>query len=297
MAGFIKIYRDILDWEWWSDIKTYRVFTYMLLKANWTDGKFKGIDVPKGSFVTSLDKLAYETSLSVNEVRTAIKHLIKTDEITSESHGKFTIFTVKNYCQYQDDNKQNPDKAQTENKQNIDKEQENIKQIIDEAQEDIKQITNKTQEDNKQNPDKAQTDNRQITTIEEYKKYNNKKNNITMCIADADALFDRVWILYPLKKGKGRVSDAAKKRIAAIGYDEMARAIERYKIYVDSVDYLHYQNGSTFFNSGYIDYLDANYSDTVANTPKHSSQKNNQFGQMIQQDYDIEQLEQMLEES
>ena len=163
MAGFIKIYRDILDWEWWSDIKTYRVFTYMLLKANWTDGKFKGIDVPKGSFVTSLDKLAYETSLSVNEVRTAIKHLIKTDEITSESHGKFTIFTVKNYCQYQDDNKQNPDKAQTENKQNIDKEQENIKQIIDEAQEDIKQITNKTQEDNKQNPDKAQTDNRQIT--------------------------------------------------------------------------------------------------------------------------------------
>ena len=286
MAGFIKIYRDILDWEWWSDIKTYRVFTYMLLKANWTDGKFKGIDVPKGSFVTSLDKLAYETSLSVNEVRTAIKHLIKTDEITSESHGKFTIFTVKNYCQYQDDNKQNPDKAQTENKQNIDKEQENIKQI-----------TNKTQEDNKQNPDKAQTDNRQITTIEEYKKYNNKKNNITMCIADADALFDRVWILYPLKKGKGRVSDAAKKRIAAIGYDEMARAIERYKKYVDSVDYLHYQNGSTFFNSGYIDYLDANYSDTVANTPKHSSQKNNQFGQMIQQDYDIEQLEQMLEES
>ena len=297
MAGFIKIYRDILDWEWWSDIKTYRVFTYMLLKANWTDGKFKGIDVPKGSFVTSLDKLAYETSLSVNEVRTAIKHLIKTDEITSESHGKFTIFTVKNYCQYQDDNKQNPDKAQTENKQNIDKEQENIKQIIDEAQEDIKQITNKTQEDNKQNPDKAQTDNRQITTIEEYKKYNNKKNNITMCIADADALFDRVWILYPLKKGKGRVSDAAKKRIAAIGYDVMARAIERYKKYVDSVDYLHYQNGSTFFNSGYIDYLDANYSDTVANTPKHSSQKNNQFGQMIQQDYDIEQLEQMLEES
>ena len=286
MAGFIKIYRDILDWEWLSDIKTYRVFTYMLIKANWTDGKFKGIDVPKGSFVTSLDKLAYETSLSVNEVRTAIKHLIKTDEITSESHGKFTIFTVKNYCQYQDDNKQNPDKAQTENKQNIDKEQENIKQI-----------TNKTQEDNKQNPDKAQTDNRQITTIEEYKKYNNKKNNITMCIADADALFDRVWILYPLKKGKGRVSDAAKKRIAAIGYDEMARAIERYKKYVDSVDYLHYQNGSTFFNSGYIDYLDANYSDTVANTPKHSSQKNNQFGQMIQQDYDIEQLEQMLEES
>ncbi len=126
---------------------------------------------------------------------------------------------------------------------------------------------------------------------------NSRVKNNTMCIADANALFERVWKLYPLKKGKGKISDAAKKRIAAIGYDEMARAIERYKKYVDSVDYLHYQNGSTFFNSGYIDYLDANYSDTVANTPKQSNQKNNQFGKMMQQDYNIEQLEQMLEES
>ncbi len=126
---------------------------------------------------------------------------------------------------------------------------------------------------------------------------NSRVKNNTMCIADANALFERVWKLYPLKKGKGKISDAAKKRIAAIGYDEMARAIERYKKYVDNVDYLHYQNGSTFFNSGYIDYLDANYSDTVANTPKQSNQKNNQFGKMMQQDYNIEQLEQMLEES
>ena len=124
---------------------------------------------------------------------------------------------------------------------------------------------------------------------------NSRVKNNTMCIADANALFERVWKLYPLKKGKGKISDAAKKRIAAIDYNEMARAIERYKKYVDSVDYLHYQNGSTFFNSGYIDYLDANY--TVANTPKQSNQKNNQFGKMMQQDYDIEQLEQMLEES
>lgn len=124
---------------------------------------------------------------------------------------------------------------------------------------------------------------------------NSRVKNNTMCIDDANALFERVWKLYPLKKGKGKISDAAKKRIAAIDYNEMARAIERYKKYVDSVDYLHYQNGSTFFNSGYIDYLDANY--TVANTPKQSNQKNNQFGKMMQQDYDIEQLEQMLEES
>lgn len=88
-----------------------------------------------------------------------------------------------------------------------------------------------------------------------------KENKNTMCKADADALFERLWALYPLKKGKGSVSDAQKMRLLEIGYDEMARAIERYKKYVDSIDYLHYKNGSTFFNSGYIDYLDRNYED------------------------------------
>ena len=87
----------------------------------------------------------------------------------------------------------------------------------------------------------------------------NNKN--TLCKADALALFERLWKLYPVKKGKGNVSDTQKIKLLKIGYDEMKRAIERYKRYVESVDYLHYKNGSTFFNSGYVDYLDKNYQD------------------------------------
>lgn len=78
---------------------------------------------------------------------------------------------------------------------------------------------------------------------------------------EANELFDRLWSLYPLKKGKASVSDTQKLKLLDIGYEEMERATERYKQYVDSVDYLHYKNGSTFFNSGYIDYLDENYVD------------------------------------
>lgn len=91
-----------MEWEWWSDINTYRLFTYMLLKANWKDGKFKGIDIPRGSLVSSISKLSSETNLTVDEVRTALKHLKSTNEITSKSHSKFTIFTVSNYGLYQD---------------------------------------------------------------------------------------------------------------------------------------------------------------------------------------------------
>lgn len=109
IGNFIKIDRKILDWEWWSDINTYRLFTYMLLKANWKDGSFKGVDVPRGSFVSSISKLSVETNLTVDEVRTALKHLKSTKEITSKSRSKFTVFTVNNYNLYQGNPEQLPE--------------------------------------------------------------------------------------------------------------------------------------------------------------------------------------------
>lgn len=113
----------------------------------------------------------------------------------------------------------------------------------------------------------------------------NYKN--TMCKADALALLERLWKLYPLKRGKGQVSDAQKMKLLKIGYDEMARAIERYKRYVESVDYLKYQNGSTFFNSGYVDYLDANYQ-PVKESGKEC--KKNVFNDYPHRDYDFDQI-------
>lgn len=72
--------------------------------------------------------------------------------------------------------------------------------------------------------------------------------------------FERIWKLYPNKKGKGQVSDAKKRKLYEIGYDEISRAIDRYKDGLLKDDWRKPQNGSTFFNSGYVDYLDANYS-------------------------------------
>ena len=113
------------------------------------------------------------------------------------------------------------------------------------------------------------------------------KNN--MCKADAIAqFFDRIWEPYPVKKGKGRVSDTQKAKLFKIGFDEMLRAIERYKQYVEGVDYLQYQNGSTFFNSGYVDYLDANY------TKPAQKDKKNSFNNFPQREYDFDTMEKRL---
>ena len=72
MDGHIKLFRKFLDWGWYQDINTKVLFIHMLLKANWKDGKFMGTTVPRGSFVSSIRNLAYETGLTEREVRTGI---------------------------------------------------------------------------------------------------------------------------------------------------------------------------------------------------------------------------------
>ena len=78
---YIKLSRKILEWEWYSDVNTCRLFIHMLLKANWKDGRFQGEEIPRGSFVSSYQNLASETGLSVKNVRTALEHLRNTGEV------------------------------------------------------------------------------------------------------------------------------------------------------------------------------------------------------------------------
>lgn len=75
----------------------------------------------------------------------------------------------------------------------------------------------------------------------------------------ADELFETLWSMYPKKRGKGSVSATQKRRMYEIGYDSMARCIDRYKQEIQGKDEKYIKMGSTFFNSGYIDYLDENY--------------------------------------
>lgn len=90
---------------------------------------------------------------------------------------------------------------------------------------------------------------------------NDNVNDIKKNIVQAsEEQFERLWKLYPEKKGKGQVSKASKRRLLDIGYEQMERAINRYKADLDKDrTWRKPQNGSTFFNSGYVDYLDENY--------------------------------------
>lgn len=101
MSGWIKLHRQILDWEWYSDVNCFRLFTHLLLKANHKEKRFKGIELNIGSIVTSRDLLAKETGLSSQQIRTALNKLISTNEITSKTSPQGTILQIVSYEKYQ----------------------------------------------------------------------------------------------------------------------------------------------------------------------------------------------------
>ena len=102
--GYVKIYRSMLNWEWFKDINTTHLFIYCLIKANFQEKNYQGIKINRGQFMTSYDKMCAETGLSKSKIRTAIKHLILTQELTQTSHKQYSIITVNNYNDYQKDN-------------------------------------------------------------------------------------------------------------------------------------------------------------------------------------------------
>ena len=100
-VGWIKLHRQILNWEWYSDTNTFRLFIHLLLTANFKDQKYQGKLIKKGSLLTGRDKLSYETGLSVREVRTCLERLKSTNEIAIKSNSKGTEIQIVNYDKYQ----------------------------------------------------------------------------------------------------------------------------------------------------------------------------------------------------
>ena len=100
--GWVKLHRSILNWEWWDEPMTAHLFIHCLLKANPTDMKWHGETIKRGSFVTSRATLVKETGMSDQQIRTAIDHLISTNEITKKVTNKQTYITITNYNNYQE---------------------------------------------------------------------------------------------------------------------------------------------------------------------------------------------------
>lgn len=99
--GWISLHRKLLDWEWYSDQQTSRLWIHLLLKANHETRNYKGKVVPKGSLLTGRALLASETGLTERQIRTSLKRLKSTNEITIETTNKGSHIFITNYSDYQ----------------------------------------------------------------------------------------------------------------------------------------------------------------------------------------------------
>jgi hypothetical protein len=116
-TGWVKLHRQLLDWEWYNDVNTTRVFLHLLIVANHKDNKWRGIDIKRGQRLTSISALASETNLSIKNIRTSIKRLKSTNEVASISTAQHTVFTMVNYDLYQDEASEVANKGQAKGKQ------------------------------------------------------------------------------------------------------------------------------------------------------------------------------------
>lgn len=107
MQGYIKLHRQLLEWEWYSNINVKTLFIHCLLKANHIDKKWLGVLIKKGSFITSYENLSIETGLSIHQIRTALDKLKMTGEVASKSTSQYSIITINNWDRFQIDDKQN----------------------------------------------------------------------------------------------------------------------------------------------------------------------------------------------
>lgn len=80
----------------------------------------------------------------------------------------------------------------------------------------------------------------------------NDKNNIY------EQQVAHLWSLYPNKKGKAQAITKIPKLIEKYGYEKIVECVERYTDECKGKDIKYIKYGSTFFNNGYVDYLEDN---------------------------------------
>lgn len=100
-AGWIKLHRQMTEWEWYNDANTIRLFLHLLLTANHDDNRWQGVMVRRGQRIAGRHTLSEELGISERSIRTSLKRLKSTSEVTIKATNRFSVITVNNYEKYQ----------------------------------------------------------------------------------------------------------------------------------------------------------------------------------------------------
>jgi len=239
LDGWILLHRKILDNPIvCKDSDCIAIWIYLLLNATHSERKMmfggKSIILKPGQLITGRKSISSKFNISESKVQRVLKMLEIEQQIEQQTNNKHRLVTIIKWEMYQD----------------------------------IKNKNNKSEQQDEQqlNNNRTPTEQQLNTNNNDINGSNVLNDNKKTFNAEIEDFFEMVWSLYPKKAGKGSVSNKQKKVLFNIGYDEIKRCIERYLADQKNPDY--YKHGSTFFNTGYIDYLDKNFNKPYDDIPR-----------------------------
>jgi|GEM_PF-3129951 hypothetical protein len=104
-GGWVKLWRKTLESPIWKNPDLMRVWTWCLLKANYTESgdmvRYREVSLRPGQFLTGRHRAARETGLSEQTLRTCLSALESNHQIIRKSTNKYSIITIVNWDTYQ----------------------------------------------------------------------------------------------------------------------------------------------------------------------------------------------------
>lgn len=104
--GYVKYWRKSIDHALFKKPLLWHFWQYCLIKAsrNERDVFINGImvSIPAGSFVFGRKVASIETGLSEQQIRTALKHFEKLENLTIKTTNKYSIISIINWDVYQE---------------------------------------------------------------------------------------------------------------------------------------------------------------------------------------------------
>ena len=94
--------RDIVNWEYYKNGYTFLLYMHLVVTVSDKDTNYRGFFIKKWERVVSYEMLSKEMNISIQNVRTALKHLLSCKAITKRQEGKYTIIGINDYVE--DDN-------------------------------------------------------------------------------------------------------------------------------------------------------------------------------------------------
>lgn len=115
-GGYIKLHRKALSSAVFADATLWRVWTWMLLKANHKPDRFRGVEIPRGSFATGMKSAAEQLGMPQTTFYRSLKRIEKMGMCGTQVERGFTVVTIYKYETYQ---QEKPSRGkQVENKRN-----------------------------------------------------------------------------------------------------------------------------------------------------------------------------------